>query len=137
MREPFAMASSPRCRFRIMQWKKVTSLRLLMFLTGGINASSPETTIMQTIQCPRCRHTFLCYAAECPECGFKRPRNIRFIWGPLIALTVSILALIATTLMVKQIIRLDEEPALRVHAKVQAPVQTVANKTTGIAVARH
>jgi len=54
---------------------------------------------MQTIQCPRCRHTFLSYAAECPECGLRRPRGSRSSLGLLAAVVTSGVALAAAVMM--------------------------------------
>ena len=83
---------------------------------------------MQTIQCPRCRHTFLSYAAECPECGLKRPRDTRSKWGPMAALIISGIALTAATLMVNYISHQDDEPTLRRQTTVQAAAQTAVPK---------
>jgi len=71
---------------------------------------------MQTIQCPRCRHTFLDYAAECPECGVKPPRSIQINWRLWAAVVTSGFALVATTLMVKKTMEQDEDPSLRTQA---------------------
>ena len=83
---------------------------------------------MQTIQCPCCRHTFLSYAAECPECGLKRPRDTRSKWGPRAALIISGIALTAATLMVNHISHQDDEPTLRRQTTVQAAAQTTVPK---------
>ncbi len=67
-----------------------------------------STTIMQTIQCPRCRHIFLSYAAACPECGLPRPRGNRPRWIPCAAVIVSCLALAATVWMAKTLAQQDD-----------------------------
>ena len=66
---------------------------------------------MQTIQCPRCSHTFLSYAAECPECGLRRPNIGRSKCG-LVALVASGITLAATGMMVRSILHTENEPVM-------------------------
>ena len=68
----------------------------MLVAAGGMSGASPPPPNMPTIQCPRCRHTFLSYAPACPECGLSRPRDLRSLWGPCLALMVSGLALAFT-----------------------------------------
>ena len=88
-----------------------------------------QPTTMQTIQCPRCSHTFLSYAAECPECGLKRPRDTRSKWGPRAAVIISGIALGAAALMVKYIMHQDDETPLRARTTVQAAARPAVQMT--------
>ena len=92
-----------------------------------------KTTTMQTIQCTRCRHIFLSYAASCPECGLKRPNIGRSKWGPLAALLVSVLALAATGLMIRSILRTEDELVLKMQTSSQVPPR-IAHPARGAAV---
>ena len=107
-------------RFRVTPWRNVTSPLLLIFPAAGMRPSPQRPTTMQTIQCPRCRHTFLSYAAECPECGLKRPRDTRSKWRLLAAVVTSGFALAATALMVMKITGQNEDPSLRSKATVKS-----------------
>jgi ribosomal protein L37E len=102
---------------------------LLIFSAAGMGQTPQQPTTMQTIQCPRCRHVFLSYAAECPECGLKRPRDTRSKWGPRAAVIISGIALGAAALMVEYIIHQDDEPPLRARTTVQAAAHTAAQMT--------
>lgn len=81
---------------------------------------------MQTIQCPRCRHIFLSYAAECPECGLKRPRETRSKSLKRAALIASSIALTATVWMVKSLLGQPDESLVKRKTVEQAPLRTVA-----------
>lgn len=65
---------------------------------------------MHTIQCPRCRHTFLSYAAECPECGLKRPRDTRSKWATWAGILTSVLTLFAAIVLVKKVNEENDAP---------------------------
>jgi uncharacterized protein (DUF983 family) len=67
---------------------------------------------MQTIQCPRCRHIFLSYASECPECGLRKPRISGVKLAPLAALVVSGFALAATVMMAMKVTEQDGTPPI-------------------------
>ncbi len=81
---------------------------------------------MHTIQCPRCSHTFMSYAAECPECGLKRPRDTRSTWGPRVGVIISCIALGAAALMVNYLMHQDDEPPMRGQTSVRAAAQVTA-----------
>ena len=66
-----------------------------------------------TIQCPRCKHTFVPYSAGCPQCGLKHPGQIRANWGSWAAVLTSGLALTAAVLMVMKVKEQDQVPSLR------------------------
>ena len=69
-----------------------------------------------TIQCPRCKHTFVPYAAGCPQCGLEGPSHIRANWGSWVAVLTSGVALTAAVLMAMKVKEHDEAPSFRGQA---------------------
>ena len=63
-----------------------------------------------TTECAKCRHKFLRYASNCPECGWIRPRRKKFNKAMAVSLVASALAIGLTFVIGDRIRQQDEVP---------------------------